>query len=515
MKKHVVTLLLTASMVLSCLAGCGQKEVEEKKTSQSEISQTQESTQQENTQQESAQQKEEEVVTVTWAILCDPKEDDKQVLEEVNKLLRERYNLELNLLSIAEGEYNEKMRLMITSGEDYDLCFTANWSNSFSNNVNQGAFLALNDLLESEAAADLMKVYPKELCDVATVNGNVYALPNYQLIYTQNAVYVQKDLADKYGLDPEKSIRDISELEWFMEKIRDNEPDHYVIRHLGNLEGGVLASDYAYDQFSIAGIDRNDDTYKAVTFVETDYYYQRRKIINEFYKKGFIRSDVATVVDDSAEYKTNKYAMHITTGKPGGDADMSKSLGEEYYMIMIGEPYLAPTAGIGTMTAINVNSKNPEAALKMYSVMWTDKEIFNMLLFGLEGEHYKKVSDNRVEPIADSGYDKSGYAWELGNQFNAWLIPGQDDSVWEETEAINRSATPSHLAGFTLDPTPIESEMAQATSVINEYQWGFIYAEDYDKWYNELTDKLKAAGSDVITAEVQKQIDAWRELNGK
>ncbi|MBO5487219.1 MAG: extracellular solute-binding protein, partial [Eubacterium sp.] len=237
MKKRVVALMLTAGMVFSCLTGCGQEgqqEVSKGTSTSEESSQTSESDQKET-------EKVEEVTTVTWAISGDPQEDDEKVLEEMNKLLRERYNLELNLLAIPGGEYNERMRMMITGGEDFDLCFTANWSNNFYDNVNQGAFLALNDLLESEVGTELMEVYPEGLYNVATVGGEIYALPNYQMICNQGGAYVQKELADKYGLKPDAEIKDITDLEWFMDKIRDNEKDYYVVRHSMNFESSLAA----------------------------------------------------------------------------------------------------------------------------------------------------------------------------------------------------------------------------------------------------------------------------------
>ena len=134
MKRRVVSMLLVAGMALSALAGCGQDT--SKDTQKQDTQQQVESSAQESEQE--SKQEEEEVVTVTWAIKCDPQEDDEQVLEALNELLRERYNLELNLLSIPAGEYNDRMRLMITSNEDWDLCFTANHSNNFYDNVNMG-----------------------------------------------------------------------------------------------------------------------------------------------------------------------------------------------------------------------------------------------------------------------------------------------------------------------------------------------------------------------------------------
>ena len=510
MKKKLMAMMLVAGMSLSCLAGCGQKETTNTPSSsekaEASSSKTEEST------PSSEEVKEEEVVTVTWCFRGDPQEDDEQVLEAMNEILREKYHLELNLIAIPNSEFNDRMNLMITSGEDWDICYTSNFANKFSPNVARGAFLALNDLIENtEAGQTLMSVYPEGLTDIATVNGSIYAIPNYQLLYTHRGAFIQKDLADEFGLDVD-SVEKLSDLEPFMEWVRDNKEGIWSL--CDNISHVYCIGEDWYVVYE-AGVALGDETYTVVNDVEQESLYKSFQLINSYYKRGFLRSDAATVVDWSSDMAANRYAIVTGTVKPGGDAEWSEKYGEEYYMVGFGEPYLAYDAGASTMLGINVNSKNPEAALKMISVMWTDTEIFNMFLFGIEGEHYTKVSENRVELIADSGYKRQSYGWAVGNQFNAWLIPGQADDVWEVTEANNKSAQKSLITGFVLDSTSLETERAQVSSVGLEYGNGFKYVEDLDAWYKEFCEKLDLAGSDKIREDNQRQIDEWRAANGK
>lgn len=519
--KRIIALLLVLVMSVSLFAGC-QKEPEAvvaDPTTGNETPATPE-TPDEPEVSDDPFDGTHEIVEVTWCINGDPQAEDEAVLAEVNKLLEERYNLHLNLEAIPGGEYDDKMRLKITSEEVWDLCFTANWSNNFYTNADMGAFLALNDLLEGEVGKELMAVYPEGLYNVATVNGNIYALPNYQMIYNQSGLFIQKDLMDKYGLNIENgsTINDVNdpEIKAFMEAVRDGEDDMFVIAETGTYTSAVAYGTSASTFGVVANVNFDDNDYKVYMKQEDAAFINHRKALNELYKQGFFREDVATVVDNSADMKANRYAMYITSGKPGGDVEYSVKQGEEYAMLYLNDgPYLASTAGIPTMTAINYNSANPEAALKLYTVMWTDPEIFNMLLFGIEGEHYTKVAENRVELIPESGYDRSSFGWMLGNQFNAWLLPGQDDGVWEETEKINRSATVCNMAGFVLNSEPIANEIAQINAVVAEYDKMFLYTDDVDAWAQEYVAKLKAAGAQTVMDEVQKQIDEWRVANGK
>lgn len=524
MKKRVVALLMAAGMIVGMMSGCGQKE---SAPTSAESSTTSAGGSKVEVKEETQAEDEEEVVTVKWALRSDSQDDDEMVFEAMNELLRERYHLEIEPIIISPGEYNDRMKLMSTANEDYDLCFTSSWANTFSDNVSREAFLPLNDILASDAGTLLTSALPREYeeyCAVATVNGQIYAVPNYQLIYTQTGAYIQKDLADEYGLDAD-SIEDLTDLVPFMEWVRDNKDDvwplceisvstAYPERDFGFAGLGVYDGD---DRFcsSLVYVGRADETYTAKLIYENEYWNAAMKELNEYYKKGFFRSDYATVTDNSADKAANRYAIVLGIAKPGGEAEYTNNYGEEYIQIALGVPYLDITAGITTMTAVNVNSKNPEAAIKLLGVMWTDKEIFNMMLFGLEGEHYTKVNENRIELISDSGYNRTSLGWAIGNQFEAYVIPGQDDDVWEVTSELNGSAIATHMAGFVSDETSIETELAQINAVKSEYHKQGVYVDDYDAWLTEYVEKLKVAGLEKVLEVTQQNIDAWRAASGK
>ena len=515
MKKKLVTIVLTASMILGCLVGCGQSEQksEESKGSESKVSSDAEAGK--TTEVSKDAEKEEPIVTVKWCIAANEQKDLDKVVDEMNKILRERYRLELDLEIIATGEFNQRMQLMSTSNEDYDLVFTCNWLNKFGENVARDAFLPLNDLLESEAGTLLREALPEGLTNVGTVAGTIYAVPNYQLQYKQRGFYIRKALVDEFGLDVD-SVKSIKDLEPFMEWIRDTKKDMWPIQAATTSSVNEWYICGTYDAFqSVAYVDVDDEDYKVHLFLDNEDVNENLKLVNDYFKRGFIRSDQASIMDETADGQAGRYAITVGSAVPGAAAQKFASAGEEYVMIEVGTPYKAYNAGAETMTAINANSKNPEAAIKMLGVMWTDVEIFNMMTFGLEGVHYNKVAENRVEQIADSGYTLADMAWSFGNQFNAYLLPGQQDDLWEVTEANNQAAPVSHLAGFTLDTSNLQTELAQLSTVRSEYGRGFIWAEDYEAWKSEYKEKLKAAGVDTVIKEVQRQIDEWRAANGK
>ena len=91
-----------------------------------------------------------------------------------------------------------------------------------------------------------------------------------------------------------------------------------------------------------------------------------------------------------------------------------------------------------------------------------------MLCFGIEGEHYKKAGDNRIEKINDKY--KFTTAWMFGNQFNAYLTPEQTDDVWEKTIQMNDEAVRAKYMGFIFDTDNFKNEVAAIAAVQGEYE---------------------------------------------
>lgn len=504
MKKKVVSLILTGMMAMGLLAGCGNNSgntptsaetVKGNGTSQESKAESKEETKEE-TPADSG-----ETVTVTWCIPGDKQEDHDLVMEDVNKKIKEKIGVELNLEIIPQGEFNDKMQLKSSAGEDFDLVFTSNWLNKFDENMSKDAFLPIGSIVD-EYGEGIKEAMPDWLLAVGKVNDELYAVPNQQIVARQMGVVVLKEYADKYGLDME-SMKSVRDLEPFMEEIAANEKDMFVI---DAREKAVIEE--KYEKLVSGYIYADKETGEIYTLAEI--MDDQMKLDNEWYQKGFIRQDIATVTDNSADVKANRYVISLSSYKPGWDAEYSNRQNAEYISIPVEGAFVGAASGSETMTAVNVNSKHPVEAIKLLNLVYTDKEIYNELLFGLEGVHYKTVEENHVEVLPDSKYNLSGYSWKMGNVFNAWYVPGQEDGLWEATDKLNKEATRSTLRGFTFDNANVQAELAQLSAVEAEYKGGQYVTADIESWMQEYKDKLVQAGIDTLKDEVNSQIEAWK-----
>lgn len=142
--------------------------------------------------------------------------------------------------------------------------------------------------------------------------------------------------------------------------------------------------------------------------------------------------------------------------------------------------------------------------------------LLNMATFGIEGKHYKKISENHIEFLGGStigsSNNKYGYEnWALGNALDTYTTQYNFDG-WNEyiDKEINKKAVPSCLTGFTLDTTPIKLEIAQYQAIMKEYEYlDAGTTPNYKEKLEERNKKLKDGGSDKIVEEVQRQINEW------
>lgn len=493
MKKRVIAALLAGVMTMSLLAACGNSGTPASNESASAQSETEtKADADESGESEEPGEESGETVTIKWCIPGDRQPDHDAVLEDVNKKIKEKLNLELDLDIIPQGEFNDRMKLASTAGETFDLVFTANWLNSFDENMSRDAFLPITDLI-SEYGQDMAASMPDWLLDVAKVDGELYAVPNQQIIARQMGVVIRKDMAEKYGFNMD-SMKSIHDIEPFLDEIVKNESGIFPI----DKRVEALYEETYETVGSYASM--NKETGEILPYSEA--ITDQMRLDNEWYQKGYIREDIATVTDNSADVKANRYAVSLSSYKPGWSAEYTNRQGMEYIDVPIEGAYVGAVSGIETMTAVNVNSEHPEEAVKLLNLVYTDKEIFNELLFGLEGTHYNVVSENHVEVAPDSAYNFGSNAWRIGNQFNAWYMPGQEDGLWE--------ATVSSLRGFTFNQSNVQAEMAQLAAVAAEYKNGQFTANDIEAFIAEYQEKMEQAGIQTVVDEVNRQIEEWK-----
>ena len=431
---------------------------------------------------------------------------------EVEAAFNEKIKKDLGIVThwefISSGSYTEKMNIIMAASEQFDVCFTG-FANPIATAVRNGAFLPLDDLIK-EHVPELKDAMPSYWWDVATFDGKIYAVPNQQVAAMPSGIYTYKRLADKYNFDMQ-SVRCIEDLEPMLEVIKKNEPQLWAYRASASARAPFVekpADRPSYENLESGLVaEKVGDKIKVVNVYETPSYYHALETFNKWFKKGYIREDIVSVMDDNNDFKAKKYAFDSSNWKPGVEVEIMKNQGEEIvYSYLFNKGYATTASCDSTMFAISRTTVDPVASIKLLNYINTNVEAYNILASGLEGKHYDMQEDGRIK-IKEGNTYPIGAGWKWGNQFNAYVTNTQDIDVWDQTRKLNEEARVSPIMGFRVDSSSFLTEKAQVAGVISEFS--ALQFREYEKLLPEFLKRLDEAGLPKIQAEYQKQINAF------
>ncbi len=433
---------------------------------------------------------------------------------EMNEILEKEINAHVKLNPVDFGAYGQKMNLMNSAGDEYDLAFVSNWLNDYYQNVGKGALIPLNDLLK-QYAPTLYSSIPDSVWNGARINGQIYGAINLQIYAMPYGPLAFKEVAEKSNLDLSKikSLRDLEPyLETWTESYEPFVPNHNFFTSAPPYFG----YDSIGEVSSVGWVKLDDPSLTVVNQFESVEFKETIETLREFVNKGYIPQDAALITEEMLGNNIQAGKMPLVVNmnmpvKPGVDAEERIKYNRDVVYHEATAPLVTTDRIVGTMTGISRKSKNPERAMMFLEQINTNKALYALITNGIEGKHYTVVdtANGVIEKTKDSGYNPNA-DWVYGNQFNAYYTDPNNVGIWEKTKEMNETASVSPLLGFAFDPEPIKSDLARVASVWNEYMVGFMTGSyDLDKKYPEFLDKLNKAGADKVIAEKQKQLNEW------
>ena len=439
-----------------------------------------------------------EEVNLKWYIMAQEPAGFDRVMEEANKYLKEKLNVNLELVCIQAGDYQQKTQMIMASQEEFDLM----WMNAsyYEPSVTKGAFLPLDELLET--TPDLKDLFEEGTWDATRVNGEIYGVPMLQVLYGQGGLWFIKSIVDKYDL-PVEEIKFLEDLTPIYQTVKDNEPADII-----PLRAAITPHFDPY-MTQVTGTSFYIDEAGKVTN-KRELNIKNNKVMQEWYSKGFFPADVTTMTDENSLIKAGKIFSRFSRQLPGVSGKFKISNGYDVVNVATNEAVISRGSVQSTMTAISATSKHPERALKLLELMQTDKYLFNLMAYGIEGQDWEKDPENEKRIQRESGaYYVPEYL--IGNQFLAYILPSYEDTVWEETIEENAKAKIDPNNSFWFDRTPVETELTNLAAISTEYDNQLSYSTiPVEETYAKIDEKQKLAGVDKVVDEIQTQYDAWK-----
>lgn len=493
--KRTVSAVLSAAMILS-LSACSNSSTTSSSTSGSNA----------------AASKSGETVTLDWYMYLDSIEPDQsKVIDKLNEYLKDKINVTVNAHFFQAGEYGTKMPVIISSGQNYDICFSSTWGTpNYAQTATTGAFLKLDEEMLKKYAPETVEAIPKTVWDSAKISGNLYGIPIYKEDGFQYGLMVNADIAKKYGVDY-SNVKSWKDLEGVMSKLHKKAPN-IICLDQASLWGAVnftmSAGSGVVGVVNIPGHEAFANQKENTVFNQyaTPEFKDFCSTMHKWYKAGYLVQNPQTYSDDTrnSDDKAGRLFAWVIGYAPDYEKTYSETVGhtEDYIPLT---PVLFQ--GASNFQCISAKSQHQEAALKFLNLVNTDKTVGNLLRHGIEGTHYT-LENGQVKQISKAyGYDMG---WQFGNVFNQDWVNTYPADIAKAYQSWNEQAVDNPLLGYSFDDTNVKNQIAALTNVIKQYQDPLILGvADPDKMLNTFLENLRQNGVDELLKVEQEQVDKF------
>lgn len=222
-------------------------------------------------------------------------------------------NVKFNYTSWTD--WDQKYKLLLSSGQPIDLIFTADWT-FYQSYAKKGAFLPLDEMLPTAAPA-LKAHVPDDMWNAVKINDKIYTVPSTWIEYVTEGIAYREDLREKYNLPKPESLET---LEAYLEGIKANEPNMIPIADSNaNHTHGIrqLTSKLVNTAGQLPyGLDIMYDTPSSVTsYWGSAQHLEDLKTYKRWMDKGFFPKNVLNVKDTSNSLLQNGKAAVVLSGK--------------------------------------------------------------------------------------------------------------------------------------------------------------------------------------------------------
>ena len=461
-------------------------------------------------------------ITFWYMFSSNNTEDWERVEAALNEITEREINTHVNLRVTEVGAYTTGASMALSSGEPIDV-FTRGFGP-----LGFGALYAQHQLLDLEPYMEKygsgLTAVLGDLLNCFRLNGGLWSIPPYRVMNQTAYIGMRKDMLEEMGMvDFVDKMTTWSEFEQLLQEVqkRYGADGMYPICLAAIAADGVAFGADAFDDAliydfcgdttrSICG--RDDGEIGGLQWAEDQI--RQYEMFKDWYDKGYVWPDAPySDVMASDLIKQGVTFCEIFSAELGVETQKKGWTGFDYYAKPIASMELGTDHVNKFGLAVNVNTEAPEACVKFMNLLYTDPDVMNIMIFGVEGEHYVMQADGMADYPVPGDVNSSKYHGDeffFGNQFLLHPWAGQGSDFRETSLAYFQNATPSPYMGFLLDTTELANTIAAITSVNDQYAQAINTGAYTPEMLAEYQAKLKDAGIDDYVSAIQEQVEAWK-----
>lgn len=439
----------------------------------------------------------------------------------INEITEETIGVHVTLKPVVYSAFSQEMSLVLAGNEKVDLVTVPD---------DYMAMLAEDQLLDMTG---WMEDYGQGILDAVGEfisgtmrDGKIYGVTVMGGKAISAHFLMRTDWLEETGIDveqiaPVNSISDMGDtldvIEAIFEKVRENHPEAEIC--VTNVGQSNLDSLISYDSMGDSlGVIMGGNSYTIENLYASEEYRQAVELASRWNSLGYMMRDAAvnTATDGNILMAGNAFCSVVVT-QQGVEAQYKQTTGYDFTAVQVILPLLYTGQNVQTVNALPICCQEPEAAVKFLNLMYTDKDVVNLLAYGIDGVHYRFMEDGTVDYPEGITAQNSAYpcsqTWLFGNTLLDYVKVGNVPDLYEIQAQANETAARSSAFGFIYDNTPVFSQVSACQKIVEQYEPGLLTGELDIKMLDEFNDKLEDAGINQIIQEKQRQFDTWLEEN--
>ncbi len=446
---------------------------------------------------------------LTWAV-PDIYHISQDALTQFNKTLSKKgYDFAVKFVPLNFANYQDELDVYEQENGAFDVVFSG--TNSYGSpidytysRIKKGYFTSLEDYLSTSDGKKLYEMFDPKQWESVKMDDRIYTIPNadveadnMQLVFNKKYIN-EKELEEFSG--------DIAELRPFLEKIPISEDFSHLLMSIGFIEYGYP---YVDCDFPYYGLLLSHDGKGAHNPFDYAPYRDFLTCYHDYYQKGYMNYEVP-VWGGGIDYEEQE--KFLNNGNffmyAAGDAEYitSKGVGTETFTYQIEPIYIHSL--LTATTGIPTKSEHKDEAFQLLSLVHTDNELANILVYGEEGVDFKL--EDGVAKTMDGSVPGS-----TQNQY--WLgLYGSVSPTANETIVVDRATDrknyfkdkvkSSPYLGKNFDPTGYED------IITDIYK---IYKDNYDIWTrDDIEAEMDRVNQELKAVGIDKLVDAMNEQFG-
>lgn len=432
--------------------------------------------------------------------------------------------IDFNVTMPATGaEYITKLNLLATSGDLPDY-FNLDIP-TMTRMADEGLLLPLDDYIKN--SPHLSKLIKDSDLEALRYNGKIYALPvgyrseGFNGPNTKGFI-IRKDWLNNLNM---KEPTTLDELHEVLKAFKNDDPDQNGKNDTYGLGGNKTTNfDGIFGAFGINPsfwFERDGQLKQGYVLPETK---EVLKLLNEWYKEGLIDPEYLLMEQKQLEEKVVNSKVGVFEGS-AFDVDPKQPLINSLRNVTPAGTFtlLTPPKGpegkfawpevgpsYGDIRAVSADIEDPDKLFQLLDWSASDEANggFNLVTYGIEGEHYKYDKEkNRIDMLVDSYSTlyKEGYS-------NPVRMVQVVDRRWMSDEGLNAMEVSNKytLSNPFWKTVPAQIEYPDITKLWSEYFAKIVVGDLPVDKFDEFIDKYYKQGGRKIEEQVNEE---WRKAN--